>query len=150
MVGALLTRGMLVGILAGILSFGFLKLVGEPPVDRAIAFETAMDEAKDKARADEAMAKGMTMPKQDSEPELVSRSVQSGIGLFTGVTVYNTAFGGLFAADFTAAVSNENLKFRRHTLIFWDNLSISDHKPTVYLNECPGRHRPQDSRPAAI
>src|SRR5580693_2100987 len=103
MVGALLTRGMLVGILAGILSFGFLKLVGEPPVDRAIAFETAMDEAKDKARADEAMAKGMTMPKQDSEPELVSRSVQSGIGLFTGVTVYNTAFGGLFALVFAFA-----------------------------------------------
>ena len=45
MVGALLTRGMLVGILAGISSFGFLKLVGEPPVDRAIAFEPAMDEA---------------------------------------------------------------------------------------------------------
>src|SRR3984957_13555673 len=103
MVGTLLTRGMLVGILAGILSFGFLKLVGEPSVDRAIAFETAMDEAKDKARADEAMAKGMTMPKQDSEPELVSRSVQSGIGLFTGVTVYNTAFGGLFALVFAFA-----------------------------------------------
>jgi hypothetical protein len=101
MVGALLTRGMLVGILAGILSFGFLKLVGEPPVDRAIAFETAMDEAKDKARADEAGAKGMTMPKE--EPELVSRSVQSGIGLFTGVTVYNTAFGGLFALAFAFA-----------------------------------------------
>jgi hypothetical protein len=101
MVGALLTRGMLVGILAGILSFGFLKLVGEPPVDRAIAFETAMDEAKDKARADEAGAKGMTMPKE--EPELVSRSVQSGIGLFTGITVYNTAFGGLFALAFAFA-----------------------------------------------
>jgi hypothetical protein len=102
MVGALLTRGMLVGILAGILSFGFLKLVGEPPVDRAIAFETAMDEAAG-SKADHAMAKGMTMPKEDSEPELVSRSVQSGIGLFTGVTVYNTAFGGLFALVFAFA-----------------------------------------------
>src|SRR3984885_2797183 len=103
MVGALLTRGMLVGILAGILSFGFLKLVGEPSVDRAIAFETAMDEATDKTKADHAMAKGMTMPKEDSEPELVSRSVQSGIGLFTGVAVYNTAFGGLFALVFAFA-----------------------------------------------
>jgi hypothetical protein len=111
MVGALLTRGMLVGILAGILSFGFLRLVGEPPVERAIAFETAMDEAtdmanaKDMANADHAMAKGMAMPKEDedSEPELVSRSVQSGIGLFTGVTIYNTAFGGLFALVFAFA-----------------------------------------------
>jgi predicted cobalt transporter CbtA len=103
MVGTLLTRGMLVGILAGILSFGFLKLVGEPSVDRAIAFETAMDEAKDKTEADHAMAKRMTMPKDDSEPELVSRSVQSGIGLFTGVAVYSTAFGGLFALVFAFA-----------------------------------------------
>ena len=103
MVGALLTRGMLVGILAGILSFGFLKLVGEPPVDRAIAFETAMDEAKDQTKADHVMTKGMTMPKEDSEPELVSRSVQSGIGLFTGVAIYNTAFGGLFALVFAFA-----------------------------------------------
>jgi hypothetical protein len=103
MVGTLLMRGMLVGILAGILSFGFLKLVGEPSVDRAIAFETAMDEAKDKTKTDHAMAKGMTMPKDDSEPELVSRSVQSGIGLFTGVAVYNTAFGGLFALVFAFA-----------------------------------------------
>src|SRR5580700_256233 len=103
MVGTLLTRGMLVGILAGILSFGFLKLVGEPPVDRAIAFETAMDDAKDKAKADEAMAKGMAMPKEEAESEPVSRSVQSGIGLFTGVTVYNTAFGGLFALVFAFA-----------------------------------------------
>jgi predicted cobalt transporter CbtA len=103
MVGALLTRGMLVGILAGILSFGFLKLVGEPPVDRAIAFETAMDEATDKPKADHAMPKGMVMPKEDSEPELVSRSVQSGIGLFTGVAIYNTAFGGLFALVFAIA-----------------------------------------------
>src|SRR5271168_3459254 len=103
MVGTLLMRGMLIGILAGILSFGFLKIVGEPAVDRAITFESAMDEAKDKAKADEAAAKGMTMPKEDPEPELVSRPVQAGIGLFTGVTVYNTAFGGLFALVFALA-----------------------------------------------
>jgi predicted cobalt transporter CbtA len=96
-------RGMLIGIVAGILSFAFLKIVGEPAVDRAIAFETAMDAAKDKAKADEAAAKGMSMPKEEPEPELVSRPVQGGIGLFTGVTVYNTAFGGLFALVFALA-----------------------------------------------
>ena len=46
MVGAMLLRGMLVGVLAGLLGFGFLKLAGEPAVDRAIAFETQLDEAK--------------------------------------------------------------------------------------------------------
>ena len=52
MVGALLWRGMLVGIAAGILCFGFLKLAGEPAVDRAIAFEAQLDEAKAAAAKD--------------------------------------------------------------------------------------------------
>jgi hypothetical protein len=104
MVGALLLRGMLIGVIAGILSFAFLKTFGEPAVDRAIAFETRLDAAKAKAKADEAMAKGMPAPSQEDEPELVSRPVQAGIGLFTGVVVYNAAFGGLFALAFALAL----------------------------------------------
>jgi predicted cobalt transporter CbtA len=115
MVGILLTRGMLVGFVAGLLCFGFLKLVGEPQVDRAIAFESAM-EAKEKSSAtpsqhdhsahdhsahnhSAAEAPKSEMPKDEPE-ELVSRSTQAGLGLFTGVTLYNTAFGGLFALVF--------------------------------------------------
>jgi predicted cobalt transporter CbtA len=124
MVGILLTRGMLVGFVAGLLCFGFLRLVGEPQVDRAIAFESAM-EAKEKPGAgpsqhdhaahDHSMhdhsahdhsapmaPKSEEMPKDEPE-ELVSRSTQAGLGLFTGVTVYNTAFGGLFALVFALA-----------------------------------------------
>ncbi len=100
MTGSLLLRGMLVGIVAGLLCFTFLKIFGEPQVDTAIAFETRMDEAKDQAKAQEAMAKGMVMPKEEPEPELVSRPVQAGIGLLTGVTVYSASFGGLFALAF--------------------------------------------------
>jgi predicted cobalt transporter CbtA len=96
MVRTLLVRGMLVGILAGILSFGFLKLYGEPQVDLAISFETQKDLAKEAAER----AKGMTV---EEEPELVSRAVQAGIGLFTAVMVYCTAFGGLFALAFAYA-----------------------------------------------
>jgi predicted cobalt transporter CbtA len=103
MTGGLLLRGMLVGLVAAMLSFCFLKLAGEPSVDRAIAFEAAMDEAKAKAKADEAAAKGQPAPVEQEEPELVSRPVQAGIGLLTGVTVYSTAFGGLFALVFAAA-----------------------------------------------
>jgi len=97
MVRTLLIRGMLVGLVAGLLVFGFGKLFGEPQVDRAITFETAMDEAK--AKAD--MAKGMPMPAD--EPELVSRAVQASYGLFTGVVVYSAAFGGLFSLVFAYA-----------------------------------------------
>ncbi len=96
MVRTLLIRGMLVGILAGLLVFAFGKFAGEPQVDRAISFESALDEAK--AKADR--AKGMHV---EEEPELVSRPVQAGWGLFTGAMVYSTAFGGLFALVFAVA-----------------------------------------------
>jgi predicted cobalt transporter CbtA len=94
MVRDLLVRGMLVGILAGLLCFGFLRVYGEPQIDRAIAFETQMDEAKTQAE----MAKGMSMPAE--EPELVSRPMQASWGLLTGVLAYSVAFGGLFALAF--------------------------------------------------
>jgi predicted cobalt transporter CbtA len=97
-----LVRGMLVGIVAGLLSFGFLRIYGEPQVDRAIAFETQMDQAKagEEAKGHKAMP-GMQMPAD--EPELVSRPVQAGLGLFVAVIVYCTAFGGLFGLAFAFA-----------------------------------------------
>ena len=87
MVRTLLVRGMLVGILAGILSSGFAWLFGEPQVDHAIAFEEHMRQLAGEA----------------PEPELVSRVVQSTIGLLTGVVVYGCAFGGIFALVFAYA-----------------------------------------------
>jgi hypothetical protein len=103
MIRRLLVRGMLVGFVAAVLSFGFLKLAGELSVDRAIAFENVMDEARAKAKADEAAAKSRPAPIEEAEPELVSRLVQAGIGLLTCVAVYSTAFGGLFALAFAFA-----------------------------------------------
>lgn len=97
MVRTFLVRGMLVGIVAGLLSFGFLKVYGEPQVDRAIAFEQQMDEAKAE------FAKHHGMPAHEEGPELVSRSVQAGLGLFVAVMVYSAAFGGLFGLAFAVA-----------------------------------------------
>jgi predicted cobalt transporter CbtA len=94
---------MLAGLVAALLSFGFFKLAGEPLVERAIAFEKLMDDAKAKAKADEAAAKGLPAPVEEAEPELVSRPVQGGLGLLTGVVVYSAAFGGLFALVFAVA-----------------------------------------------
>lgn len=87
MVGQLLLRGMAVGVLAGILAFGFARVFGEPAVDHAIAFEEAASQAKG----------------EPAEPELVSREVQAGLGLFTGVVVYGAALGGLFSLAFAFA-----------------------------------------------
>ncbi len=94
MATALLIRGLIAGLIAGLLVFAIGRFVGEPQVDRAIAFETAMDEAKAKA----AVAAGH--PAEELDVELVSRPHQAGWGLFTGTMVYSTAFGGLFALVF--------------------------------------------------
>ena len=108
MVGSLLLRGMLVGVFAGILCFAFLKTFGEPQVDRAISFETQMDEAKERAEAASAAAKGMSAPVAEPQMEVVSRKTQAGIGLFTGVTVYSASFGGLFAVVFAFVYGRGN------------------------------------------
>ncbi len=113
MVGTLLLRGMLAGVFAGIVCFCFLKVAGEPAVDRAIAFETQMDEAKAHAKTETPLAHdhnhdhdhhghdhAQAAVQDEPEPELVSRSTQAGIGLFTGAMVYSAAFGGLFGLAF--------------------------------------------------
>jgi predicted cobalt transporter CbtA len=87
MVGALLIRGMLAGALAGLLAFGFAWLFGEPQVNLAVAFEQHMHQ----------------MAGEAPEPELVSRAVQSTVGLLTGLLVYGCALGGIFALVFAYA-----------------------------------------------
>jgi predicted cobalt transporter CbtA len=90
--GNLLLRGMLAGLIASLLAFGFAKIIGEPQVDRAIALEQAHSEGGHSHGEAEHSRVGAA-----EEPELVSREVQAGAGLLTGVAVYGTALGGLFA-----------------------------------------------------
>jgi len=87
-------RGMLVGIVAGLLSFAFLKIYGEPQVDIAIAFETQMEAAE---------AAAASSVEHEHEHELVSRKVQAGLGLFVAVMAYSVAFGGLFGLAYAFA-----------------------------------------------
>ena len=80
----LLLRGMLVGLVAGFLGFGFAKIYGEPQVDKAIEVESAIDKAKG----------------EPEDPEVWSRGVQASIGLFTGVVTVGVALGGIFSLVF--------------------------------------------------
>ncbi|MDQ6617712.1 MAG: CbtA family protein [Actinomycetota bacterium] len=75
------------GLLAGILAFGVAEVLGEPQVSKAIAVETQFAQQRHKP----------------PEPALVSRDVQSTIGLATGVLVVGTALGGLLALAFSFA-----------------------------------------------
>lgn len=84
MVRQLLIRGMLVGILAGLSGFAFAWLFGEKQIDLAIAFEDHVRQLAGEA----------------PEPELVSRAVQSTVGLLTGMLVYGCALGGILSLVF--------------------------------------------------
>jgi predicted cobalt transporter CbtA len=86
MVRTLLVRGLWVGLVAGLLVLGFGYLFGEAAIDRAIDFEEQA-----------ARAAG-----EHHGVELVSRSVQSTIGLATATAIYGVAFGGIFALVFAA------------------------------------------------
>lgn len=82
----LLARGMLAGLVAGVLVWGVAYFFAESLVDDAIAFEE-MHEAHGHA-----------------EQALVSRALQSTVGLGTGVLVYGVAFGGIAALAYCFAL----------------------------------------------
>jgi hypothetical protein len=87
MTRSLLLRGMIVGVVAGLLVFLSAHWLGEPPVDRSIAFEAAADPARGEA----------------PEPEVFSRRVQKTGGLFTAAVTYGAAIGGIFSLVFAYA-----------------------------------------------
>ena len=114
MLRTLLVRGMIVGVIAGLLGFGMAKIYGEPQVDKAIAFESWLDQQKEKAAEAQAPANTASndaatsngamagMDQQDQgggDEELVSRPVQASWGLLTAVLVYGAVVavvGGIF------------------------------------------------------
>ena len=99
MVRALLVRGMLVGLAAGVLAFAFAFVFGEPQLQAAIEFE-------------DLRAAGAGEPGQ-AEP--IGRSAQRTIGLLTGTVALGVAFGGLFALGFAYAYGRIGLPGARLT-----------------------------------
>lgn len=85
MIGKLLFKGMIAGILAGLVAFAFAHHFGEPQVDRAIGIEEsqAAHSHEHSASAD-----------GGEEQEVFSRQTQSGIGLMAGMALFGAALGG--------------------------------------------------------
>ncbi len=84
---SVIALALVVGVLAGLASALLHTVIGEPLVRDAIAIEQARDAAA-------------AVPGQPGEPELISRTVQSGIGLFAALGLSGAAFGLLFALAF--------------------------------------------------
>jgi predicted cobalt transporter CbtA len=78
---------MLAGLVAGLLAAAFAVLFGEPSIERAIAFEAAIEQASGHSEA----------------PELVGRAVQSRHGLLTAGAIHGAAIGGFFGLAFAFA-----------------------------------------------
>lgn len=103
--GALLYRGMLVGLVAGLIAFGFARLYGEPYVDLAIAFEESHEAAEEshepvaEAHNDHSHGeqKAQAGHSHGGEEEIVSRDTQAGWGLLTALVVYGAGIGGIFS-----------------------------------------------------
>jgi hypothetical protein len=89
MMGKLLLRGLLAGLVASFFAFGFALVFGEPSVDAAIAFEEQMV-AADAATTEEAQ----------EAPPAITRDMQAGIGLFTGIAIVSVCLGGIYAVLF--------------------------------------------------
>lgn len=87
MVRSLLIRGMLAGVLAGLVAFAFAYVFGEPQLDQAIAYEERRAHDGDEA----------------SGVAVVSRGVQSTVGLLSGSVAIGLALGGLFSLVFAYA-----------------------------------------------
>lgn len=98
-VRTLLVRGMLVGVVAGLLSWVFSRLFGEPAVDAAIAYEEEVARAAGESHG----------------AELVSRGVQSTVGLGVAVLIFGVAIGGLFALAYAVAYGRIGLLSPRAT-----------------------------------
>jgi pimeloyl-ACP methyl ester carboxylesterase len=86
-VRSLLVRGMLVGLAAAALTLCVAWLFGEPQVGHAIAFEEHQ----------------AALAGEPPEAELVSRGVQTTLGLATAVVMFGVAIGGIFALAFAFA-----------------------------------------------
>ncbi|MFE1211349.1 CbtA family protein [Streptomyces albidoflavus] len=89
-VRALLVRGMLAGLAAGVAALLVAYFLGESRVDAAIALEEH--------------AAGGHHDHGGGEEELVSRAMQATGGLATGVLVFGVAIGGIAAIAFCVAL----------------------------------------------
>lgn len=90
----LIVRGALSGAVAGIAGFVFAWIFAEPVIDKAIDYESGRGEILDKLH----VAAGL--PVDPDGPEIFSRTIQSTVGIATGVVAFSAAMGALVAVAY--------------------------------------------------
>jgi hypothetical protein len=87
-------RGALSGFMAGVLGFVFARIFAEPVINKAIDYESGRDAAL------AALNHAAGRPTAPDGPEIFSRSIQSTIGIATGIIAFSTAMGALIAVAY--------------------------------------------------
>lgn len=100
MMRTLLIRGLLAGLIAGVCGLTIARTIGEPQVDKAIAFEEYVEHA---------------VRHEHPEGDLVSRTLQGSAGLGTGALIYGIALGGIFAIAFAAVYGRAGMNSAKPT-----------------------------------
>ena len=90
----IILRGALSGVIAGILGFAFARVFAEPVIDKAIAYESGRDDVL------AALNKAAGRVVAPDGPEIFSRTIQSTIGIATGIIVFSAAMGALVAVAY--------------------------------------------------
>jgi Probable cobalt transporter subunit (CbtA) len=87
-------RGALAGLIAGVLGFVFARIWAEPVIDKAIDYESGRDDILDAMNT----AAGRHMGPMG--PEIFSRTMQSTVGVATGIIAFSVAMGALVAVAY--------------------------------------------------
>jgi hypothetical protein len=103
-------RGALSGFMAGMLGFIFARIFAEPVINKAIDYESGRDAAL------AALNHAAGRPIAPDGPEIFSRSIQSTIGIATGIIAFSTAMGALIAVAYL--VMHGRFKVRPRNLVW--------------------------------
>jgi hypothetical protein len=87
-------RGALSGFMAGVLGFIFARIFAEPVINKAIDYESGRDATL------AALNHAAGRPVAPDGPEIFSRSIQSTIGIATGIIAFSAAMGALIAVAY--------------------------------------------------
>ncbi|MBY8889070.1 CbtA family protein [Streptomyces sp. PTM05] len=87
-------RGALAGALAGVLAFAFSRIFAEPVINKAIDYESGRDAIL--AELNKAAGRAVA----PDGPEIFSRSIQSTVGIATGLILFSAAMGALVAVAY--------------------------------------------------
>ena len=90
----IILRGALSGVIAGILGFAFARVFAEPVIDKAIDYESGRDAVL------AALNHAAGRPVAPDGPEIFSRTIQSTIGIATGIIAFSAAMGALVAVAY--------------------------------------------------